>query len=355
MNLKRLWVLFVARNYEFLRDRAGFGWNILFPFLLVAGFGVAFSGDTPTRYKLGVFPLIEQEKTEAAEWAPDLKLPAGLTGSSFIQVVPFEQFQNGMGKLVHHKIDMLIKNGTPPYEYWISDASPKGWVMEKVLRESVIAPGSLDHLLKKSQIQGDQIRYIDWLFPGILGMNIMFSALFGVGYVIVRYRKIGVLKRLKATPVTAFEYLTAQLMSRVIILMGTAAVVWLGCDFLFSFNMQGSYLDAAVVFLLGTVSMVSLGLVVASRGTSEELTNGVINFITWPMMFLSEVWFSLEGASSWVKTTAKVFPLTHFLGALRKIINDGADLSMVTQEMMVLAVMTTICLTIGSLLFSWTR
>jgi ABC-type multidrug transport system permease subunit len=207
----------------------------------------------------------------------------------------------------------------------------------------------------KQEIQGVQIRYIDWLFPGIIGMNIMFSSLFGVGYVIVRYRRIGVLKRLKATPVTALEYLTAQLASRVLILLASSSLVWVGCDFLFSFHMQGSYLDVFAVFFCGTLCLVSLGLIVACRGTNEEVTNGVINFISWPMMFLSEVWFSIEGASGWVKTVAKALPLTHFLSAARKIINDGATLAQVSPEIGILLGMSLVFLIIGSLFFSWTK
>lgn len=163
------------------------------------------------------------------------------------------------------------------------------------------------------------------------------------------------LKRLKATPVTAFEYLSAQLISRVVILLATSGIVWIGCDLIFSFQMQGSYLDAALVFFIGTVAMASLGLILAARGTSEEFTNGLINFICWPMMFLSEVWFSLEGTSEWVRNVAKVFPLTHFLNALRKIINDGEALNQVASEMGVLAFMSLLFLLIGSISFSWTK
>ena len=114
-------------------------------------------------------------------------------------------------------------------------------------------------------------------------------------------------------------------------------------------------MDAFVIFLAGTICLSSLGLVLACRGTNEELTNGMINFICWPMMFLSEVWFSMEGASEWVKTVAGVLPLTHFLSALRKVINDGATLSQVSGEMTLLLVMSLVFLSIGSVLFSWTR
>ena len=207
----------------------------------------------------------------------------------------------------------------------------------------------------RGEIHGKQIRYIDWLFPGILAMNMMFSALWGVGYTVVRYRKNGVLRRLKATPLTAFEYLTAQMLSRIFLLMFTLVVVWIGCDLLFDFNVQGRYADLLAVFFLGSLSLTALGLILASRGTSEEFTTGVLNFISWPMMFLSEVWFSLEGAPEWIRSGARIFPLTHLLEAARRIMNDGAGLIDVSGEMLVLGVMTLAFLAVGAALFSWTR
>lgn len=183
----------------------------------------------------------------------------------------------------------------------------------------------------------------------------MFSALWGVGYTVVRYRKNGVLRRLKATPLTAFEYLTAQMLSRIFLLMFTLVVVWIGCDLLFDFNVQGRYADLLAVFFLGSLSLTALGLILASRGTSEEFTTGVLNFISWPMMFLSEVWFSLEGAPEWIRSGARIFPLTHLLEAARRIMNDGAGLIDVSGEMLVLGVMTLAFLAVGAALFSWTR
>ncbi len=350
MSLKRIWALFVARNYEFIRDRAGFGWNILFPFLIVAGFGLIFSSDSGSEYKVGVFPV------KGADLAvQDLSIPDRLKTYRYLRFVPFENRDDAMERLAHHKIDILLENSGPVLRYWTNEASPKSYVLDKMIRESVVPEDFLTSRVQRGQVQGETIRYIDWLFPGILGMNIMFSALFGVGYVIVRYRRIGVLKRLKATPVTAFEYLTAQLVSRVLVLLLSVSVVWLGCDLMFSFRMQGSYPAVLAVFFSGTLCLVSLGLVLACRGTNEELTNGIINFICWPMMFLSEVWFSMEGASSFAKKLSSVLPLTHFLAAARKIINDGASLADVSFEVGLLLLMSLVFLLIGSLLFSWTK
>ena len=349
MSIKRLWTIFKSRNYEFFRDRAAFGWNFLFPFLIVAGFGIIFGGETYTEYKIGLFP--QEPVTIAAE---NSNIPSGLRKIRFLKFVGFATLEEGLEKLKHHKIDFLIKVGDPPYEYHVSEASPKGYVLEQIFKASLIPPDT-EIKAEKKEIQGSAIRYIDWLFPGILAMNMMFSALWGVGYVVVRYRKNGVLKRLKVTPLTAFEYLTAQALSRIFLLMFTLVIVWIGCDLIFSFTVLGSYLDLFLIFFIGSLSLTALGLVLASRGTSEEFTTGILNFISWPMMFLSEVWFSLEGAPQWLASVARIFPLTHLLNAARKIMHDGAGLMDVSLEIVILSVMTLAFLTVGAALFSWNK
>jgi ABC-2 type transport system permease protein len=362
MSLKRMWALFVARSLEFIRDRAGLGWNILFPFLLVAAFGVAFGPDAKKQFKMGVFPV--QDPVPALE---TIRIPGALKTDPSVQLVFFKNRDQGLEKLRHHKIDILVQSGDVKnpealpskndsrVRYWVSDVSPRGALAEKLVKAAVVPEAFFENRVYKQAVPGTLVRYIDWLFPGILGMNIMFSAFFGVGYVIVRYRRNGVLKRLKATPVTAFEYLSAQLISRVVVSMTASMVVWAGCDVIFSFQMQGAYVDAVIVFLFGTVCLVSFGLILACRGTNEELTNGIINLICWPMMFLSEVWFSIEGTAGWIRQAAGFLPLTHFLSAARKVINDGATLSQVSQELTILAAMSLVFLAVGSWLFSWTR
>ncbi len=347
MRFKRLWAMFTARNLEFFRDRAAFGWNFLFPFLIIAGFGIVFGGKSFSEYKAGVFPVESPISIHHR-----VAIPEGFQSTRYVEFVGVPSLEAGLLLLKHHKIDLLIQQGPAPHAYWTNESSPKGYILEKMLIAS-LQPKDIGDLLSRQVFQGKEIRYIDWLFPGILGMNMMFSALWGVGYVVVRYRKNGVLKRLKATPLTAVEYLSAQMLSRIFLLMFTLIAVWIGCDAIFSFDVAGSYLDLAVVFFLGCLSLTSMGLVLASRGTSEEFTSGVLNFISWPMMFLSEVWFSIEGAPQWVKWIAGTFPLTHLLTAARKIMNDGAGLSDVMPELMILSAMTVVCLVIGASLFSW--
>ncbi len=349
MRLKRFWTIVKARNREFFRDRSACGWNFLFPFLIVAGFGIIFGGQTYTEYKVGIFPHspgpVNVEK---------LRIPDQLRTKRYLKFIGIPSAAEGISKLKYHKIDFLLKQGDPPFDYWVSDGSPKGYMVEQMFKASLI-PQSMQSSAQKKQIQGKSIRYIDWLFPGILAMNMMFSALWGVGYVVVRYRKNGALKRLKVTPLNAFEYLAAQAVSRIFLLMFTLVVVWTGCDLIFSFTVEGSYVDLFIIFLLGSLSLTALGLILASRGTSEEFTTGILNFISWPMMFLSEVWFSLEGAPGWVKSVANIFPLTHMLKAARSVMHDGVGIMNVSLELCILAAMTLVFLIVGAGLFSWNK
>lgn len=349
MSFKRLWAMIVARNREFFRDRAAFGWNFLFPFLLIAGFAIIFGGEEHKDFKVGIYPCPGTSKPTEGRC-----IPQAFKNIQYIKFIAIESQMSGLDKLKHHKIDMLVDVNTEPYDYWVSETSPNGYIVERMLSGS-LTPAKHQPLQRQAAVATRQIRYIDWLFPGILGMNIMFSALYGVGFVVVRYRKNGVLKRLNATPLTAFEYLSAQMISRIFLLLFTLAILWIGCDLVFDFQVEGHYVDLAILFTVGCLSLTAMGLVVASRGTSEEFTNGILNFITWPMMFLSEVWFSIEGAPKWVHAVADLFPLTHLLRGVRKIMNDGAGLLDVAPELAVLCGMTFLFLAVGAGLFSWNK
>jgi ABC-type multidrug transport system permease subunit len=194
---------------------------------------------------------------------------------------------------------------------------------------------------------------VDWLVPGVLGMNMMFSCLFGVGYVIVRYRKNGFLKRLNATPLKAFEFILAQVTSRLILTMSVTTLVFIGTHFLIGFYMSGSYWALLLVAVLGASSMISLGLLIAARVASEEFAGGLLNMLSWPMMFLSGVWFSLEGSPVWIQEIAKIFPLTQMLDGARQVMLDGKGVMDIWPQLLSLLATSTLLLSLGAVGFKW--
>ena len=132
-----------------------------------------------------------------------------------------------------------------------------------------------------------------------------------------------------------------------------AAVVFFGTNIFVDFAMYGSYLTLFLVFAMGAFCMISMGLVIAARIASEELAEGLLNMISWPMMFLSGVWFSLEGTNPLVQKFAQIFPLTHMITAARSVMFDGATLAGVAPELLVMAAMSAVFLAVGALLFRW--
>lgn len=334
--MKKFLAVLHARNMEFLRDRSALVWNLAMPFFLVIGLAFTFSGNNKEIYKIGVVGGIETLNRVAPE----------LHRTRHIVFVPYDELNIAIGKVRHHQMDMLIDVTSMP-KYWVNASSPNGYLLERVLW------GAEGKQFQRQAVEGAEIRYVDWFLPGILGMNMMFSCLFGVGFVIVRYRKNGFLKRLKATPLGAFQFLFAQLVSRLLLIMLITIVVYSGCNLFIEFNMQGSYWTLLLVTTLGATSMISIGLLIAARTASEEFAGGILNATTWPMMLLSGAWFSLEGTHTWVQQLAQIFPLTHMISASRAIMNEGATLAQVMPHVWVIGMMSVVFLALGALIFKW--
>ncbi len=339
--LQRIYAIYIARNREFMRDRGTLAWNLALPLVLMFGLSFAFSGDGRDQYTVGVLQAAPELDTEQHPFL----------GTRFINFVAISDEAEAFRKVERHQLDLLV-SFDGQNRYWINPDSPKGYFAERLLLQS---DGTLGGDIEKAQITGDAIRYVDWVLPGILGMNMMFSCLFGVGYVVVRYRKNGFLKRLRATPLRPVEFIIAQIASRMSLIIVITIVIYTGTHVLLDTRMEGSYLSLLLIAIVGAVSMVSLGLMVAARVTSEELAGGLLNIINWPMMLLSGVWFSLEGASPLVQNAARIFPLTHILDSSRAVMLDGAGLIEILPNLAALMLMSAVFLGIGAAFFRWNQ
>lgn len=337
---RRVLAIFAARNREFYRDRAGLGWNILLPVLMVFGFAFIFSDERDeSMFKVGV---LTGDGRLAEEASPFLAV-------RHIDFIAVKDLDDALSKVARHQIDLLVEPGEEPV-YWVNAHSARGYLVEKILQS---AYGQAETQPRRETVTGRALRYVDWVLPGVLAMNIMFSSLWGVGWVIVRYRKNGVLRRLRATPLSALEFLTAQVLSRLTVVLSASLAVFLGADFFLDFVMRGSYFALFAVYVAGALCLISLGLIVASRLRTEELADGVLNMISWPMLLLSGVWFSMEGASTAAQMLSKFLPLTYVVDAARRIMVDGAGLLDVLPEISLLLFASLVLLTLAARLFRW--
>ncbi len=334
--MKAFWAIFKARNIEFWRDRATLGWNLMFPVLLIIGFAFMFNNDDKVQYHIG--------------WvgsSDDRAQYLDTTSLRYVDFIEYDDVDAALEKLRYHRVDLVVMPGDQSLQYWLNDDSPSGYITEQLVRSNLLVPA------ESASVTGEPIRYLDWVAPGILGMNMMFSCLFGVGYVIVRYRKNGVLKRFQATPVTPFMFLSAQVASRLLVVLFITTSIFTAMALLFDFIIKGNAVLLLLIAALAAMSMISLGLLVSARSGSEELAGGLLNLITWPMMLLSGVWFSLEGAAPAIQWAANIFPLTHALSAARSVMLDGASLIDIAPSLITLFVMTIVFLGVAAKMFKW--
>jgi len=331
--IQRLLSVLHARNLEFLRDRSTLMFTLVLPVMLIIGMGLVFGGPERPLFKVGL--LAERIDREAHPFLRE----------RYVEFIALPHQREAVHKLTHQQIDLLVDLSAGP-RYWVNTDSPKGYIAEKLLLAA--APAA-----RRQPVSGAALRYIDWLFPGILGMNMMFSCLFGVGYVVLRYRKSGFLKRLHATPLTAFEFLSAQVLSRLGLILFVTAILYVGIGAIIGFRNAGSTLLLLLLAIIGALSMIALGLTIAARFASEELVGGLLNLLTWPMMLLSGIWFSLEGSPRWVQWVAHIFPLTHVLDAARAVMLDGAGLAQIAPHLLFLGATALAFLAFGAWSFRW--
>ncbi len=348
--MRRLLAVWHARNLEFVRDRSTLLFTLVMPVMLIVGMSFVFGGRERPLFKVGVLTA-----------APVDKSAHPFLHERFVDFVPIASESDGVHKVTHQQIDLLLdlphragaasgvavaNDPSAVPRYWVNTDSPKGYIVEKLLLAS--APTA-----RREPVTGTATRYVDWLFPGILGMNMMFSCLFGVGYVVLRYRKSGFLKRLHATPLSAFEFLSAQVLSRLCLILFVTVVLYVGIAAIIHFHSAGSVWLLLLLAVLGSLSMIALGLTIAARFASEELVGGLLNLLTWPMMLLSGIWFSLEGSPQWVQWLAGIFPLTHLLDASRAIMLDGAGVAQIIPHLIYLGVTAIAFLAFGAWSFRW--
>ena len=362
MNLGIVRALTFARSIGYWRDKGSLMWSFVVPPVLIVCMALAFSGEDPAVFRIGVLTptAITVPVSEAALAAESRALPEVLQ-QPFIERIGYPDLETALTRVRHHQLDLMVasnsalagaglaenRNGDAGITYWINPGARRGEALEALLA------ASSDPALTKVAVSGQRVRYVDWVVPGILGMNLMFSGLFGVGYIIVRYRKNGVLKRLSATPVRPVEFLTAQLVSRFMIMLIVAVSVYTAANLTLDLLMLGSYWTLALIAVCGNLALISLALVITARIRSDELAGGLLNLVSLPMLLLSEVWFSLDAVPRWMQQLSQMLPLTHLVQAARKVMVEGASLADVSHHLVILLGIALVCTLTAARIFRW--
>ncbi len=334
-----------VRYREFFREPEAVFWVFIFPVLLAAGLGIAFRSRAPDRTSVGVV----NTGPAATPMIDALRHADGIDLSVISDSAATEGLRTGALALV------VVPGSDRSVEYRYDDTRPESRVARLLVDDAVQqALGRKNPLATRERLERERgSRYIDFLLPGLLGMNLMGSGIWGLGFAIVDARKKRLLKRLIATPMSRAQYLASFVLSRLTLLVIEVGLL-LGFGVLaFGVPLRGSIPLLVLICLLSSLAFASIGLLVASRAQTMEGASGLMNLVMLPMWIFSGVFFSASRFPESIQPIIQVLPLTAVIDALRGNILRGAGWQVVAPEIGIIVAWMIVSFALALKLFRW--
>jgi ABC transporter DrrB family efflux protein len=340
-------LLLLARLKEMYREPEVIFWVFIFPILLALGLGIAFRNKPADVCRIAV------ESVPQAGQTMSLLRGAIATGKVRADLLPsseaFNQFRLG-------KYDLIVMPRVDGFDYYYDPARPESVLARSITDDSLqSAAGRKNSIPTASYVSNEPGgRYIDFLIPGLLGMNLMNSGMWGIGFALVDLRQRKLLKRFVASPMRRSDFLLALASSR-LVLMLIELVLLLGFGMLvFHMRVSGSWASIIIISALGALCFGGVGLLTASRAQKIETVSGLINLVMMPMWILSGVFFSYERFPALLHPVIKALPLTALNDALRAAILEGTPLTHQSARLLVLGLWGVLSYLLALRWFRWT-
>ena len=342
-----------ARLREFYRERGAVFWSFGFPALLALVLGIAFRSAPEPLPRVGVASdqgdwllrtLDEAEGLEVVRLAPEELDDALAIGT--VAVVVEDDF-DPYGQEGSERVRLFTYRFDPERE----GSRLARLAVDDVLQRAAGRVDAVDVAEKTDVPEGG--RYVDFLFPGILGMNLMTSSMWGLGYSIVLARKRKQLKRLAATPMRRSHLLLAFLFSRGVFIAAEVLFLLTFGALAFDVSTRGSFALLTVLSVAGAASFCAIALVIAARVESVESAAGWVNLVTLPMWLVSGTFFPYQNFPELLHLPIRALPLTAVNDALRAVMNEGAGVASLAPELLVIAAWTAAGLVLAGRTFRW--
>jgi ABC-type polysaccharide/polyol phosphate export permease len=348
--------LTVARVRESVREPGVMFWVFGFPILLSIGLGLAFRNRGPEPVDVGVL--------DAPGGGPAAAAVVGALEAAHLHVERLAP-RAGRDKLRSGKIAVLV---VPPSE-GRPDArpdAPVGLRFDPTRAEGRAAREAANQALQRAAgrvdpraVKDDPVvepgtRYIDFLIPGLIGMNLMSGSMWGIGWVIVNMRVRKLLKRLLATPVPRRDLLIAQALGRLLSVPLEVGTVVVFARLAFGVAVSGSLVALALAAVTGALTFAGIAILVASRAENTETVSGLMNLVMLPMFVVSGVFFSAAHFPAVMQPFIAALPLTALNDALRAVMIDGASVAGVARPLAILAAWGAASFAVGLRIFKWT-
>ncbi len=332
-----------ARLLEFVREPEAVFWVFAFPIIMALVLGFAFRDRPPEPVPVGVV----SGPTAAA-------ITEALGRSGTVKPLPFATLSDGLEALRTGRIALLVEE-TDSLVYHFDPTRPDARIARLEADDAIQrARGRRDPApAREARVHEKGSRYIDFLLPGILGLNLMGTGIWGIGFSIVNARLKKTLKLMVATPMRKSDYLLSQMLSRFVFLVAEVAVILAFGVAAFRVPIRGSAGLLSTVTILGALCFAGMGLLVVARARTLEAASGLMNLVMVPMWLLSGVFFSSTRFPKAVQPFIRALPLTAVNDALRAVMLEGRSAGAVVPELSVIALWGVASFVIALKIFRW--
>jgi len=375
VRFNQLWQLISALFREIIREPGVLFWGILFPILMSLGLGLAFTKKSDVIRKVAIINIsdnspIGSESSLVAGFLQNNCTKNGLTGSATWQwkyTIKDEKLGNSVFLFYNMKWDdaiRFLKRGTinvlllgknDSIEYHFDPMNPDAQLtylkLSTIVGRGATQPVESSFQIKPLTVTGT--RYIDFLVPGLIAMGVMMSSMWGISYGIIEKRSKKLLRRLVATPMKKSHFLIALITVRIFMNFIESLVLFLFALFAFKMTIQGNISALILMFLAGNIAFAGIAVFVSSHTSNTEVGNGLINFVVFPMMVLSGIFFSYQNFPDWSLPVIKNLPLTMLTDGIRSIFNEGAGYNEVMLPIIILLAIGTLFFSVGLKIFKW--
>jgi ABC-2 type transport system permease protein len=346
--------LYLTRLREFYRQPARIFWVYGFPTIVAVVLGLAFQGRPPESIQVDLVRNAASAPIERALHAYDARARAEKKPGLLLKVVSLEEATD------------RLRTGKTPLVVEANVSRPVLYRYDPTRPEALSARAAIDDILQRAQGRIDPIptrddpvtergsRYIDFLIPGLIGVNTMGGGLWGIGFLLVNFRIAKLLKCLMATPMPRRDFLLALLGSRLTFLIPDLAVLLLLGTLAFGMPIRGSLLLVVVIDVVGALAFAGIGLLVASRAQTTEAVSGLMNLVMIPMWLFSGVFFPSERFPDAAQPFIQALPLTQLNNALRRVILEGAGWLDVAPALLFLTIWAVVTFVLALRWFRWT-
>lgn len=375
VRFNQLWQLISALFREIIREPGVLFWGILFPILMSLGLGLAFTKKKDVVRKVAIIS-VSGRSSELSEnilidsflqknckrntsanpdsWQWKYTIKDEKLGNSIFQFY-LMKWDEAVRLLKRGTINVLLIGKNDSIEYHFDPMNPDAQLTYLKL-SNALGQGRIYQVQGNTEIKPLTVtgtRYIDFLVPGLIAMGVMMSSMWGISYGIIEKRSKKLLRRLVATPMKKSHFLIALITVRITMNFIESLVLFLFALFAFKMTIQGDISALIIMFLAGNIAFAGLAVLVSSHTSNTEVGNGLINFVVFPMMVLSGIFFSYQNFPDWSLPFIRYLPLTMVADGIRSIFNEGAGYHEVALPIVILLAIGTVFFSVGLKVFKW--